>query len=61
MSSWITTAGPWLIGSLVVSLLLGRNLKYVLRVLRGSDIYDSLLHVPCTRLGLRVVSLSKAI
>ena len=59
MSNWIATAGPWLRGSLVVSYLLGRNLKYVLPVLRGSDICDSLIHVSCTRPRLIIVSLSE--
>ena len=59
MSSWVFAAGPWLIGSLMVSFLLGRNYKYVLPVLRGSDVCDSLLHVSCTRLGLTMVSLSE--
>ena len=59
MSSWIAAAAPWLRGSLVVSFLLGRNLKYVLPVLRGSDICDSLIHVSCTRPGLTVISLSE--
>ena len=59
MSSWIAAAGPWLMGSLVVSFLLGRNLEYVLPVLRGSDVCDSLLHVSCTRPGLTTVSLSE--
>ena len=59
MSSWIVAAGPWLIGSLVVNFLLGRNLKYVLPVLRGSDVCDSLLHVSCTRPRLTVVTLSE--
>ena len=43
----------------MVSFLLGRNLKYVLPKLRESDVYDSLIHVSCTRLGLRAVSLSE--
>ena len=59
MSSWIAAAGPWLMWSLVVSFLLGRNLKYVLLMLRGSDVYDSLLNVSCTRPGLAAVSLSE--
>ena len=59
MSSWIVAAGPWLRESLVVSFLLGRNLKYVLHVLIGSDVCDYLLHVSCTRPGLTVVSLSE--
>ena len=59
MSRWIAAVGPWLIRSLVVSFLLGRNLKYVLPVLRRSDVCDSLLHVACTRLGLTAVSLSE--
>ena len=42
----------------MLSFLLGRNLKDVLPELRGSDIYDSLIHVLCTRPGLIVVSLS---
>ena len=58
MSSSIAVAGPWLRGSLVISFLLGRNLKYVLPKLRGGDIYDSLIHVSCTRPGLTVVSLN---
>ena len=59
MSSWIVAAGPWLRGSSVVSLLLGRNLKYVLPELRGSEKCDSLIHVSCTRPELAVVSLSE--
>ena len=59
MSSSIAAIGPWLIGSLVVSFLLGRNLKYVLLVLRGSDACDSLLHVSCARQRLTTVSLSE--
>ena len=59
MSSWIAATRPWLIGSLVVSFLLGRNLKYVLPVLRGSGVCYSLLHVSCTRPGLTFVSLSE--
>ena len=59
MSSWIVAAGPWLMRSLVVSFLLGRNLKYVLLVLRGSNLCDSILHVSCTRPGLTTVSLSE--
>ena len=39
--------------------LLGRNLKYVLPELRGSDVYDSLIHVSCTRLGVTTISLSE--
>ena len=45
-------------GSLVISFLLGGHLEYVLLELRWSDIYDSLMHVLCTRLGLTIVSLS---
>ena len=59
MICWIPAAGPWSIRSLVVSFLLGRNLKYVLPVLRASDVFDSLLYVPYTRPGLTVVSLSE--
>ena len=59
MSSWIAAAGPWLIGSLVVSFLLGRNLKYVLSMLRGSDVCNSLLHVSRTRPGPTTVSISE--
>ena len=58
MSSWIAVARPWLRGSLVVSFLLGINLKYVFLVLRGSDKCDSLIHVSFTRLGLTTISLS---
>ena len=43
----------------MVSFLLGRNLKYVLPELRGSDVCDSLIHVSCTRPGLTTVSLSE--
>ena len=43
----------------MVRFLLGRNLKYFLPVLRGSDVCDSLLHVSCTRPGLTVISLSE--
>ena len=50
MSRWIAAARPWLIRSLVVSFLLGRKLQYV---------YNSLLHVSCTRPGLTTVSLSE--
>ena len=42
----------------MVSFLLGRNLKYVFPKLRGSDVYDSLIHVLCTRPRLTAVSLS---
>ena len=42
----------------MVSFLLRRNLKYVLPKLRGSDVYDSLIHVSCTRPGLTTISLS---
>ena len=42
----------------MVSYLLGRNLKYVLPDLRGDDVYDSLIHVSCTRPRLTVISLS---
>ena len=38
---------------------LGRNLKYVLPELRGSDVCDSLIHVSCIRPGLTTVSLSE--
>ena len=64
-SSWaaqcltIATTGSWLRGILVVSFLLGRNLKYVLPELRGSDVCDSLIHVSCIRPGLTTVSLSE--
>ena len=43
----------------MVSFLLGINLKYFLPKLRGSDIYDSLIHLSCTRLGLTTISLSE--
>ena len=59
MSSWIVAAGLWLMRSLVVSFLLGRKLKYVLPVLRGSDVCDSLLHVSYTRPELIAISLSE--
>ena len=59
MSSWIAAAGPWLMWSLVVSFFLGRNLKYVILLLRGGDVCDSLLQVSCTRPGLTAVSLSE--
>ena len=36
-----------------------RNLEYVLPELRGSDIYDSLIHVSCNRPGLTSISLSE--
>ena len=39
--------------------LIGRNLKYALPKLRGSDICDSLIHVSCTRPRLTTVSLSE--
>ena len=38
----IAATGPWLRGSLGMSFLLGRNLKYALLELKGSDEYDSL-------------------
>ena len=44
----------------MVSFLLGRNLKYVLPELRGSDVHDSLIHVSCTKPGLIAVSLNEA-
>ena len=43
----------------MVSFLLGRNLKYVLLELRGSDVYDSIIHVSFTRPSLTAVSLSE--
>jgi len=59
MSSWIAATRLWLIRGLMEIFLLGRNLKYVLPMLRGSDVCDSLLHVSCTRPGLTTVSLSE--
>ena len=59
MSSWIASVGPWLMRNVVVSFLLGRNLKYVLLVLRGSDVCDYLLQVSCTRPRRTTISLSE--
>ena len=44
----------------MVSFLLERILKYVLPKLRGSDVYDSLIHVSFTILRLTTVSLSES-